>query len=274
MANNPVDDYIEGKAKEAADRNVTDLRFLDAWKKSPTQANLVPLMHRFENEVGRIASIQSGGRVRIKPESHKAFLRGHMIDAFGTYDVSKAKGHEGKVMSLKGHVEGLMRNRGQRYVGTHQNTAYIPEQKAALITPIKKARETLFDEFGKDPTNRAVADWLNNNQGMPGIPARKRGKFTPRLVGAVDKLQIADVKSGGFESDPGRQRISLERETLSVLHHSLTPSERVVFDYDRKGVKPGQIARKLGKSNSYVSRQLSSIRSKYGRQLGLGNKAR
>lgn len=274
MANNPVDAYIEGKAKEAADRNSKDLRLLDAWKKSPTQANLIPLMHQFDNEVGRIASIQAGGRARIKPESHKAFLRGHMIDAFGTYDVNKARGHEGKVMSLKGHVEGLLRNRGQRYIGTHQNTAYIPEQKAALIMPIKKARETLFDEFGKEPSNKVVANWLNANQGMPGIPSRKRGKFTSRLVGDVDKLQIADVKSGGFESDPGRQNISLERETLSVLHHSLTPAERVVFDYNSKGVRPGQIAKKLGKSNSYVSRQLSSIRGKYGRQLGLGNKAR
>ena len=255
---NPLEEYGDSKVKQAATRDASDMSAYNTWKAKPTTKNMGTLMKRFNPMIGQRVSVwKSPG---VNEAAFRADLKKNAINAFETFDPTRGA-------QLRTHVGNRLK-RSQRFNARYQNLAYIPEEKAALITPIGKATEILQGDLGKQPTNRQIATYLSRNEHM--LPKRVRGKMNAVLVKTVQDYQIKDIPGSGFESDPVPKAISIERETLELLRPALgTEDEKTVFDfmYGKHG-KPqvtstGQIATRMGKSPSQVSRLKKRIELTY-----------
>lgn len=254
---NPIDDVLTEKKKLAAARQQKDVKLWEAWRKKPTKRNLSPLLGQFEGDIGsRVSRWKSPN---VSKAAFEADLRKNAIQAFQSYDPNRGA-------SLRTHV-GIRLKRSQRFNSKFQNIAYIPEDKAALISPIQQAVGILFQEHEKEPTTRQIASYLKANPSM--LPKKSRGKVTSSLVKQVQDAQIRDIPEAGFESDPTPKVLPKERQILAYLRPSLKPDEQTVFDYmyGKRG-KPhitstGQIATKIGKSPSQVSRLKRRIEKKF-----------
>jgi DNA-directed RNA polymerase specialized sigma subunit len=149
----------------------------------------------------------------------------------------------------------------------YQNVAFIPEEKSALISPIAKAKDHLFDDMGKAPSHRDIATYLNRNPDL--VPKRVQGRVSPSLVKTVEDYQIRDIPGGAFESDPSSKAVSFERETLSLLGDALKGDEKTVYEYmfglngKPKTESTGMIATRMGKSASQISRLKKRIEATY-----------
>jgi DNA-directed RNA polymerase specialized sigma subunit len=255
---NPVDDYLDADEKRAEVRNSADMEAWKSWKDDPTKENTSVLMKRFEPMFNQRVNMWKAPAVNNA--AFKADLQRHALTAFETFDPDRGA-------QLRTHVGNLIR-RSQRFNARYQNMAFIPEEKAALITPIQQAHDTLSQELEKAPTNAEIAKYLSRNEDM--LPKRVRGKMTAGLVESVKQYQIRDIPGSAFESDPTSKTMSFERETIDVLRPALKAGdEQAVFDYMfGKNGKPqisstGEIATRMGKSPSQISRLKKRIEATY-----------
>jgi DNA-directed RNA polymerase specialized sigma subunit len=259
----PIDDYLEDKEKLADARESADMEAFHAWKADPNKQNTSTLLKRFNPMFSQRVSMWKAPAV--DEAAFRADLKRHALTAFETFDPSRGA-------QLRTHVGNLLR-RSQRFNSKYQNVAFIPEEQAALITPIQQARDFLFQEKGEQPSHEDIASYLNENEDM--LPKRVRGKMTPQRVLTVQQYQIRDIPGSAFESDPTPKSMSFERETIDVLRPALkTEDEKTVYDYlFGKGGKPhvestGEIARRMGKSPSQISRLKKRIESTYKKYVG------
>lgn len=251
---NAVDDFLEAKKEAAQTKLADEQKLFSAWKEDPNKRTLGALLTHFKPEIDK--RVQVFKAPRVDTAAFKAELHRNAIQAFESYDPNRGA-------ALKTHLTNILK-RSQRFNAKHQNVAYIPEEMSALITPIQKARDFLFQEAGSAPDHSDISDYLNDN---PGLVRNRRlaGNMTPALVKRVDEYQISDISSTGFASDPYSKTPSPHVETLSLLRTVLKPSEVTVFDYmmghngNPKITSTGEIARKLGKSDSQISRIKKSI---------------
>jgi len=254
----PLDEYFEDKEKLADDRDSLDMEAYKTWKADPNKQTTSALLKRFNSMISQRVSMWKAPAV--DEAAFKADLKRHALTAFETFDPNRGA-------QLRTHVGNLIR-RSQRFNARYQNVAFIPEEKSALITPIQQAHDYLFQEHGKAPTHAEIADYLSDNPDM--LPKRVRDKMTPQLVQTVQQYQIRDIPGSSFESEPSKKSISFERETIDVLRPALkTDDERDVYDYlFGKNGKPkvestGDIARRMGKSPSQISRLKKRIEATY-----------
>jgi len=251
----PLQDYLDETEKTAAERNRQDFTAWQEWKADPSKQNLGALLGRFDSDFNKTI-----GRLKA-PNVSEAALRGNMmsnaIEAFQRFDPSYvAPG--GKPATLRTWVNTHI-NRATRTNKRYQNMAYIPEGKSDLIGQINVAADTLRQQFGREPTHAELGAHL----GKP-----------PKLIQEVQGLQRADVLSSAFESDPTALQSVRHAETVALLPAELnSDDERTVFDYmfGRNG-KPvvsstGEIARRMGKSPSQVSRLKKRVEAKYKRYI-------
>lgn len=255
---NPLDDYINEQQKVSEARDSADMELWKAYKADPNKPNTSALLKRFNSMVNQRVSMWKAPAV--DEAAFKADLKKHAITAFETFD-------PGRGAQLRTHVGNLLR-RSQRFNARYQNVAFIPEEKAALIAPIQQARDTLYQEHGRKPTSHEIASYLSDREDM--LPKRVRGNMTPELVNTVGKYQIRDIPGSGFESDPTPKTLSMERETIDVLRPALgSEDEKTVYDYlFGKNGKPqitstGDIAKRMGKSPSQISRLKGRIEATY-----------
>jgi DNA-directed RNA polymerase specialized sigma subunit len=257
MADGPLEDYFQFKKDAAVKRTEQDMEAFEKWKKRPTKRSLSTLLRRFEPEFNRKVSLWKSPKVDAA--AFKADLKKNAITAFTTFDPTRGA-------SLRTHVNNLLK-RSQRFNLKYQNMAFIPEEKAALITPVQQATDQLTQELGKAPNNKQIATFLNRKSVL--LPKRVVGKVTPSLVKTVQKYQIRDIPGSAFETDPTTRIPSFERETLGLLRSTLTGDMRTVYDYMYgTGGKPqitstGQIAKRMGKSPSQISRLKGKIQTVY-----------
>lgn len=259
---NPVDTYLDDKEKRAASRKSADEEAFNAWKSKPNATTTRALLKRFDSDMSKLVNRYSAGAKKVNQTGLRMDMKRNLMKAFQTWDPERA--------SLRTHANNLMK-RSQRYVNKFQNMAFIPEEKRALITPVKKAREMLHQQQGKEPSRDAIANYLNQNPTM--VPKRVRGYMSGTLVKTVDDYQIKDVPGAAFETEPTRRGLSFEQEQASLLHTALTPQENQVYDYlvGRRGkpkiTRTGEIANRLGIGAPQVSRIRKKIEQKYKKYL-------
>ncbi len=144
--------------------------------------------------------------------------------------------------------------KAKRYNIRYQNIGYIPEGQARHIGPIMKAQDELQEQFGRDATADEIADHIN-------MPVKK--------VTRIMTSQRRDIPASAFETDPHEMMLQRDDEVLSLLPYNLTPEEKTVFNhlYGLDGHQQIQstndLAKKLGKSPSQVSRLRTSVLDKY-----------
>lgn len=245
----PVDDYLDAKEKSAAVRDAQDLEAWQSWKAQPTPQNLQPLMKRFEGTFGQKAALWKAPNVN--EAAFKANLMQQAMKAFENYDPNRGA-------SLRTHVTGRL-SKSKRFNVSQQNMAYIPEQKTGLIGPIDSATDRLRDELGRDPTDHEIGLAIGQ---------------TPQRVAEIRGLRRADIPASSFESDPISVANSRHQEVVGLLRPALgSEEERAVFDYmyGQNG-KPqvtstSDLARRLGKSPSQISRLRRKVEATYKKNL-------
>lgn len=262
----PLDEYFEHKHKLAEDRDTHDLLAWQQWKNDPSRQNFTDLRGRFKSEVDKRVHMWTGGAKKIDPSSMRLNLQKHMVNAFETYS-PEIKGTTGQSASLRTHVDRALK-RSQRFMSTHQNMAKIPEAKIGLIQPVQRARDELYDQFGRDPTHVEISDFLNDNQDLIGS-TKMRGTITPKLVANVENYQIRDVPGAAFETDPISRVGNYDAQLVSSIRSVLSSGEQEVYDHmfglngKPKIDKQKDLAKRLGKSDTYVSRVRTRINDKF-----------
>lgn len=248
---NPVDEYLGNEVEKRAARDQKDIEMWEAWKDNPTKAYMKPLLQRFEPDFKR--GVRQWKAPNVNEAAFKGNMMQHAIHAFQTYDPNRGA-------SLSTHVTNGIR-KSQRFNNKMQNLAYIPEGKSRYIGPIDAASDHLRDDLGRDPTHTEIAQQVNQ---VPGF------RLTGKRVEEIQGLRRKDILGSAFESDPQGHTGSREREIVSLLRTTLsTEDEKTVYDYvygangKPRVTSTGDIANKMGKSPSQISRIKGRIAAAY-----------
>ena len=244
-AANPIDDLFLTKEAELQKKRQEELSHLNNWRDNGKQPeHLEPLIKAYEPLVAQ--KIRLWKAPPVPEAAFRAELQKHLIKSFETFQPNRGA-------QLNTWVENNLR-KAKRYNTRFQNIGYIPEGQARYIGPIQKAQNELTEQFGRDPT----ADEIGDHIGMP-----------PKRVARIMTSQRRDIPASAFETDPHEQALQRDQEVLDLLPFNLTGDERTVFNhlYGQNGHKHLQstndLAKKLGKSPSQISRLRTSILAKY-----------
>ena len=138
-----------------------------------------------------------------------------------------------------------------RYTHKHKNVLHFPENKMLKITKFKEVSDLLSQQYGRPPSDWQLADAL--------------GWAIPEVKETRRKLSQRELAASQLENVVGRKQeddsiIARHNETAEFLYYSLTPEQKMVFDYalGRHG-KPklktdAMIATRTGLSPSKVNR--------------------
>lgn len=241
----PLDHALEDKEKRATERKAREVGLWREWNDGGRKSeHLEPLLQAYKPLIAQ--KVREWRPPAIPESAFKAELETHLIKGLETYNPERA--------ALSTHLN-VRLQKAKRYMVQHQNLAYIPEGQAAYIGKIQKARDQLTDELGRAPTH---------------IEIGKQVGLTPKRVGTIVSAMRKDIPASVFgESDPGTKATAREREVLSLLRYNLGPEELTVFKhlYGQDGhariQSTNELAQKLNKSPSQISRLKSSILRKY-----------
>jgi DNA-directed RNA polymerase specialized sigma subunit len=255
---NPLDEALSEREKTAAKRHQQDLETWQQWSANRTPENTNALMRRFE-PVFRSTERQHRAP-NVTPVSFRTNMMTNAAKAFENYDPNK-----GTV--LRTHVQNMLR-KSITFNQRHQNFARLSSGMSEMIGPIDRATDALRDELGREPTHVEVATYVNAH---PDLIKRRR-RLTGKKVGEIHTLRRADVFDAGFESDPTVRQASRAQEVLGLLPQELTAEEKQVFNHLYGHGVPAitstsVLAKKLGKSQSSISRIRTSIQAKFKRHL-------
>lgn len=241
---NPVEAFLQTKEAALTDKREWEHNQLGLWKQSRDPEHLQPLLQSYAPVVEqkfrqyRAPSVNEAG---FRAELHK-----QLIGAFESFDPSRGA-------QLSTHVENRLK-KAQRWNAKFQNVAYIPEGQSSHIGKINRATNELTEQFGRAPTHNEIADHLS---------------MSPKLVTKVIGSQRKDVPASSFENDPTEISMNRDQEVLDLLEYNLTKHENAVFQHLRgtggvtQTMSTNEIADRLGKSPSHVSRQITGILTKY-----------
>jgi DNA-directed RNA polymerase specialized sigma subunit len=236
--------------QDKASRRAKDIELWDTWKANGQKPeDLKPLFNAFKGTIRSKVNTWSN-RVEVPPTAIHAEFNKQFVHALQTYDPNKGA-------NLKTWVDRTL-NKGNRWVGSYQNIARIPETRShGTIREFKSAKLQLDESLGREPTHFEVAEHLG---------------WSPKTVETLDRELRKSYVSSGFQIDPVSVMPSPEAEALYNVYYDLTPEEQLVYDYTvgahgKPELKPMQIAETLNMSRSKVSNLRNSITSKLRKHL-------
>jgi DNA-directed RNA polymerase specialized sigma subunit len=155
-------------------------------------------------------------------------------------------------------VSTRVRQRLNRYVIEHQNTARIPEEHVRRIGAFNTAMTDLTDRYGREPSTHELADHM-------GIPVRHVSRLRKMLRADIPVTEESSLAMEDFKHDP-------EYEHAMMGYYSLTENEKAVFDYltgshGQPQLKAGDIAMRMKISKQRVSNLRASIGKKLSRYM-------
>lgn len=243
-----LDDLLEeGLADLHKTANEQHLELHRQWMQGGKKPeDLAPLIKAFNPVIDRKVQDYSTGAKLVNQEALRANMLLHTVKAFESFDPNRGA-------SLSTHVQNHLK-KGLRKVVQSQNIGRIPEENAFQIGNVGRAMAELREELQRDPTHQELADHT-------GLPLAK----VKRVLGQ----QIADVSSGGFETDVVTQAHPRDFEIQMTLRSELTPQEQLVFDHvfhedpSKRITSTSALAKKLGLQDPQVSRLKTSIAKKW-----------
>lgn len=245
------------KVDQAA-RKATDLDLWKTWKDSGKKPeHLDPLLKAFSGMMyDRVNKFKN--RVEIPTAAIEHEHKKALIHAFETYDPSKA--------ALGTHVQNRLL-KAKRFVDTYQNFARIPDNISRHIGYFNAAKAELADKLGHEPDDQTLHDHILKN---PIIINDRPHVFSMKDISRLNKEQRKGFisREGSKDEQTGVPNLSSrEEEVIRLVHHQLSPQERLVHEYTfglngKPALKPGEIAKKLGMDGPKVSKLKKSIREK------------
>lgn len=250
---NPVKTFLTAQEQHNQKRREETQQLWHDWHSQGRQPeHLEPMLQNFQGLIS--ARVKEWKPPTVPKSAFEAELTKHVIKAIESYNPDRGA-------SLNTHVNYRVQ-KAKRYMVQQQNLARIPEAQAYRIGAIQRAQDALNEQFGRTPTHDEIAQHMTEND--------ERGRrYTAKQVGTIVKSIRRDIPSSMWESDPEPQQVRREHEILPLIRDALTPQEQQVFDhiYGHNGTpvisSTGQLATRLGMSQSQVSRLKTSIANKY-----------
>ena len=253
----PVTSFLLSKTALADSRKDRDLALWRDWKRGGKKPeDLDPLLKAYAPVFNQKTTRWKAPAV---PKSaFQAELQTQFIHALETYDPNRGA-------ALNTHVD-LRLRKAMRLNNRFQNFAYIPEGQASHIGAINKAHDELSEELGRAPTFQEIGKHI-------GLPAAR--------VETIQKARVRDIRASDFEHDPTERGTSFEEQQLAVAKNILPqlfpdqPQMHELFHYSfGTGGYPqitstGQLAKKMGKSPSQISRMKTELGHTLKQHMGL-----
>lgn len=257
---NPLQAFQDFEQRQTSDRATKDLEIWNKWDQGGRQPkDLAPLIKRFKPFVE--SRLTAWKPPHVPEAAFRDEIKKKLYEAAETYNPNKG--------AVSTHF--FTRAAGATRFGKRRaNTMYIPERKAGFINTLKGTQDELRDTLGREPTHQEIHSYLQENQPDTGL----RLKDVKTIMGAMRR----DVLSSAFESDPTPRsqqyhvaiagplmRQAVEVEYLRGMKKKMDAQKSTeealrVYDmmYDSDGnptgMKPGQMAKQLGKHPSHISR--------------------
>jgi DNA-directed RNA polymerase specialized sigma subunit len=244
-------DKEAAKGKDLGETKKSELQLWQDWKKSGEDPDkLRPLLHSFRPLIRQRANVWAN-HVDLPPSAVHAEFNKQFVNSLRTYNPNKGA-------ALGTWVTTNLR-KAQRWVTTYQNPARIQEKRVYQVGAFQTAKSQLDDQLGREPTSFELANHL--------------GWAEPEVSRMQSELRRA-LPSSGFETgyDPTKIMPSRELEVFNLVRYDLTPEELTVYEHrtgfgGKQQLRPGEIAKTLNRSPSYVSRVLGSIANKMDKHL-------
>lgn len=257
MSPNPIDKFFTAQKEQNEKKRQQTQDLWHNWNANGrTPEHLEPILDNFQGLIQ--AKVREWKPPAIPQSAFEAEVTKHVIKAVQSYNPDKGA-------SLHTHVNyGVQK--AKRFMVQQQNIGRMSENIAYRVGDVQRATETLQEELGRRPTYTEIAQHMNDNH-TKGRPV------TPKQVQTIVSSQRRDIPSTAWESDPIHVQSSRELEILPLVRELLTPQEAQVFDhiYGHNGVpvitNSGEMARRLGMSQSKISRIKTSIAAKYKKYL-------
>jgi DNA-directed RNA polymerase specialized sigma subunit len=231
--------------KRLSSRQQREIELWKTWKASgENREDFAPLLQSFQPLLQKRIRVFSG-RTPLPPAAVEAEFNKRFLHAARTYDPNRGA-------KLSTHVQNQLKS-AQRFITRYQNVGRIPEPRAYNIGKFTTARGELEQKFKRPASSMELADRLQWN--------------LDEVHRMEAELSHGDLPTSGFLDDPTVVVPSREREVLKLLQFELTPDERVVYEHllgsgGRPSLSATQIAKKMGWSDSKVSRIRAKIAKK------------
>jgi DNA-directed RNA polymerase specialized sigma subunit len=233
-----------------SNRRQQDIDLWYQWHHGGRQPELLePLVARFDPIIE--AKMRQWKPPMAHEEAFRTELRKQVIKAIHSYNPNRGT-------ALSTHVVSRL-PAALRWGNQHANTAYIPEGKTKYIGQLLAAQDELRENFGRDPTHEELAE-------ATGIPLHH--------VQKTMKAMRKDVLSSAFESDPTPQESARHMEIIEHLPDALPSDKHREVFYYMYGLNgypqiksPGEIARRMKKNPSQISRIRTDIINVYKQYL-------
>jgi DNA-directed RNA polymerase specialized sigma subunit len=239
----PVEEFLDLEKEATSRRSEKDLQLWQQWDQNGRKSHdLEPLMKQLEPLIRKQTNVYAG-KVNIpKPAVHAEFQI-QAIKAVQNYDPKRA--------ALNTHLTHQLK-KGKRFITTYQNVGRVSESRVYKINQFQNEKERLADELQREPSAIELADRMR-------WPIKQVVSMESELRREVPTSMTA----GGLE----QIKPSKEAEMLRLLQYELSPQERTVYEYllgenGKPQLKPGQIAKKMGLTQSRISRVKASIGKK------------
>jgi len=262
----PIADYLQVKEAAKVNRKEHELTLWKNWKDNGEQPkHLQPLLKLYEPILKQ--KMLAWKAPTVPAAAFKAELQIHLIKAFKNYDPDRGA-------ALNTHVESRL-PKAMRYNNRYSNVAYVPEGQSRYIGKITNAKSRLQEELGREPT----VDEIGNHMGMSPkrvktiLDAQK--KFVP--MGRSAGEENFDYASGGEVTahDFQDSQIAIAHNILPDLfpkaEHQTAFRHIFGLDDHKQISSTSELAKKMGKSDSQISRMKKHIGTVLRTHMGLAD---
>jgi DNA-directed RNA polymerase specialized sigma subunit len=249
------------KLEVKADLTKTKASELELWKnwknggKKPE--DLDPLFKSFARLINKRVNLYRG-RVELPISTIEHAHKLEFVNAMNTFDPTKGA-------ALGTHVHNRLL-KGGRFIETNKNFSRISENVGKNIGAFNAVKANLTDQLGHEPDDQTIHDYLlvnplktNNSKYLSMKDIQRLNKDQRKGLIHTDH-DTADL--GGAPNLSSR-----EEEIIHLVHHELSPQERLVHEYTfglhgKPVLAPGAMAKKLKMDGPKISKLKKSIREK------------
>lgn len=242
----PSNWQIPGGSGARSDKKKNELDMWRQWKESKEDPkHLEPLLRSLKPTIDYRVNMYAPANV-YRP-ALRAKANNLTINALRRFDPTKAQLNT----HVTNHLKGL-----NRWTGKHQNVSRITEERIAIIGQYNASKAKLAENLGYEPTARQIAQDL---------------KMPEKTIKKLELENRPDLVASAFEGDAFATDLdapTIDKEIMDLIEFDLSPDELRLWEYlygikgKKQTTKGGELARKLGWSQSKVSQVRKAIYSK------------
>ena len=237
---------VPGGASSRSQKKRNELDMWRQWKETnedPT--HLEPLLRSLKPTIDY--RVNKFAPANVYRPALQAKANNLTINALRRFDPTKAQLNT----HVTNHLKGL-----NRWTGKHQNVARITEERIAIIGQYKSTKKKLIETLGYEPTARQIAAEM---------------KVPEKTIKKLELEDRPDLIASAFDGDAFSTDLKLptiDKEIMDLIEFDLSVDELRLWEYlygvkgKRQITKGGDLARKLGWSQSKVSQVRKAIHKK------------